>query len=259
MRTTSNIYTALTIAGSDSGGGAGIQADLRTFALAGVRGASVITCLTAQNRTRVSRIEAVTRQIIRAQLEAVFAEAPPGAAKTGMLYSAEIVREVARFMRRSPKIPLVVDPVMISTSGRRLLQIEAVEVLKRELLPVAALVTPNRVEAEVLTGIKIETPEDMRAAARLIYGAFGSAALVKGGHVEGTNEAIDILFDGTSEWMFSAPRARNVRLHGTGCTYSAAITAGLARGQSLSEAVSWGKQFVTEAIFSGVMSPALRL
>jgi hydroxymethylpyrimidine/phosphomethylpyrimidine kinase len=259
MRPTSHIYAALTIAGSDSAGGAGIQADLRTFALAGVRGATVITCLTAQNRARVARIEPVAPKMIRAQFEAVFAETTPGAAKTGMLYSAEIVREVARFMRRRPGIPLVVDPVMISTSGRRLLQIDAVEVLKRELLPMAALVTPNRAEAEVLTGKKIETPEDMRAAARVIYRTFGCAALVKGGHVEGTREAIDILFDGRSEWTFSAPRARNVRLHGTGCTYSAAITAGLARGQSLAAAVAWGKQFVTDAIYAGVLSPVPRL
>jgi len=241
---------ALTIAGSDSGGGAGISADLRTFALAGVRGATVITCLTAQNRKAVSRLEPVPPSMIRAQLNAIFAETRPAAAKTGMLYSSLIIREVVRFLRDVPPLPLVVDPVMISTSGRRLLQTGALKVLERELLPLAALVTPNRAEAEVLTGRKIETPEDARAAARRLHGMFGCAALVKGGHLPGTREAVDILFDGRDEWMFSAPRARNVRLHGTGCVYSAAIAAALAQGRSLLASVAFGKQFVTDTIFS---------
>jgi hydroxymethylpyrimidine/phosphomethylpyrimidine kinase len=240
---------ALTIAGSDSGGGAGIQADLRTFALAGVRGATVITCLTAQNRKAISRLEPVSPKMVRAQLEAVFEETPPEAAKTGMLYSAAIISEIAGFMRGMPRFPLVVDPVMISTSGRRLLQSDALGTLRRKLLPLTTLVTPNRSEAEVLSGRKINTPEDLRAAARSIQAAFGCAALVKGGHLPGTHQAIDILFDGKSEWMFFAPRAHNVRLHGTGCVYSAAITAALAKGQALPAAVRWGKQFVTGHIF----------
>jgi hydroxymethylpyrimidine/phosphomethylpyrimidine kinase len=240
---------ALSIAGSDSGGGAGIQADLRAFALAGVRGATVITCLTAQNRNAISRLEPVSPKMIRAQLEAVFADTPPAAVKTGLLYSAAIIREIARFLRRHPRQPLVVDPVMIATSGRRLLQAEAIATLRRELLPLATLVTPNRPEAEVLTGRKIKTPEDLRAAARDLRRAFGCAILVKGGHLPGTKEAIDVLFDGTNEWLFSAPRAQKIRLHGTGCTYSAAITASLAKERPLASAVREGKQFVTEMIY----------
>jgi hydroxymethylpyrimidine kinase/phosphomethylpyrimidine kinase len=248
MRFKPETTTALTIAGSDSGGGAGIQADLRTFTLAGVRGATVITCLTAQNQSAVSRIEPVSPIMIRAQLESVFAENPPTAAKTGMLYSSAIISEIARFLRNRPRIPLVVDPVMVSTSGRRLLQLDAIAVLRRELLPLAALVTPNRSEAEVLTGGKIRSPEDLRAAARSIYAAFGCAVLVKGGHLPATNDAIDILFDGKNEWMLSAKRVRGVRLHGTGCVYSAAITAAFAKCASLSSAASYGKRVITETI-----------
>src|SRR5581483_2272499 len=233
MRDTESSPVALTIAGSDSGGGAGIQADLRTFALLGVHGASAITCLTAQNRRAVTRIETVSPRMVRAQLAAVFAEAsPPRAAKTGMLYSASLVQEVARFMKRHREVPLVVDPVMIATSGRPLLQPDALEVLRRQLLPLAALVTPNRDEAEVLSGPRVRAPEEMREAARRIFGQFGCAALVKGGHVAAGGDSVDILFDGASEWMLSAPRAHGVRLHGTGCAYSAAIVAGLARGES---------------------------
>ena len=192
--------------------------------------------------------------MVRAQLEAVFAETPPAAAKTGMLYSEAIISEIAAFLQRRPRLLLVVDPVMISTSGRRLLQAGAIETLRRTLLPLATLITPNRAEAEVLTGQKINAPEDLRAAARFIQGAFGCAALVKGGHLPGTGQAVDILFDGQSEWMFVAPRAHNLRLHGTGCVYSAAITAGLAKGKSLAAAVRWGKQFVTEAIYKELIS-----
>jgi len=249
MRDTESSPVALTIAGSDSGGGAGIQADLRTFALLGVHGASAITCLTAQNRRAVTRIETVSPRMVRAQLAAVFAEAsPPRAAKTGMLYSASLVQEVARFMKRHREVPLVVDPVMIATSGRPLLQPDALEVLRRQLLPLAALVTPNRDEAEVLSGPRVRAPEEMREAARRIFGQFGCAALVKGGHVAAGGDSVDILFDGASEWMLSAPRAHGVRLHGTGCAYSAAIVAGLARGESLLSAVARAKQFITEMI-----------
>ena len=159
---------ALTIAGSDSGGGAGIQADLQTFAALGVHGASAITCITAQNPGAITRLEACAAKMVRAQIEAVFSYAPPAAAKTGLLYSAAIVREVARFFRRTRGVPLVVDPVMMATSGRRLLQRDALATLRRELLPLAALVTPNLAEAEALIGKSIRTPEELRAAARTI-------------------------------------------------------------------------------------------
>lgn len=239
---------ALTIAGSDSGGGAGIQADLRTFAAFGVHGASAITCLTAQNPRAISRLHPCPPKMVRAQIEAVFAWSPPAAAKTGLLYSAAIVREVVRFFRQTPGVPLVVDPVMVATSGRRLLQRDAVEILRRELLPLAALVTPNLAEAEVLIGKKIRTPEDLRAAARIIHQSCGCAALVKGGHLAGGNSAVDFLCGAEGEWMLSAPRIKGVALHGAGCVYSAAITAWLARGKSLPKSVELAKTHIANII-----------
>jgi hydroxymethylpyrimidine/phosphomethylpyrimidine kinase len=241
---------ALTIAGSDSGGEAGLQADLKTFGRLKVHGACVVTCVTAQNRNKVARLEPCSPRMVRAQLEAVASGFPLAAAKTGMLFTAVIVREVAAFFQQVRTMPLVVDPVMISTSGRRLLQTAALASLQRELLPLATLVTPNVSEAEILTGTKIATLEDLRAAARHIHRAFGCAALAKGGHLTGTNEAVDFLCSGQGEWMFSAPRARVKGLHGTGCTYSAAITAWLARGRSLDQAVRFAKDYITRTIFA---------
>jgi hydroxymethylpyrimidine/phosphomethylpyrimidine kinase len=241
---------ALTIAGSDSGGEAGLQADLKTFDRLKVHGACVVTCVTAQNRRTVARLEACSPLMVRAQLEAVAAAFPLSAAKTGMLYSAAIVREVAAFFQPARSVPLVVDPVIISTSGRRLLQQRGVALLQRELLPLATLVTPNVSEAEILTGKKITTLEDLRAAARHIHRAFGCAALAKGGHLTGTNESVDFLCSDQGEWMFSAPRAKVKSLHGTGCTYSAAIAAWLARGLPLDQAVKLAKAHITKAIFA---------
>jgi hydroxymethylpyrimidine/phosphomethylpyrimidine kinase len=238
----------LTIAGSDSGGEAGIQADLKTFATLKVHGASAITCVTAQNRKAVTRIEPCSPRMVRAQMEAVAAEFQISAAKTGMLYSATIVREVAAFFRRSRRIPLVVDPVMISTSGRRLLQADAVKTLKRELLPLATVVTPNVAEAEVLTGKKIATVEDLREAARTIHELFGCAALVKGGHLRGADSAVDALCAKEGEWLVSAPRMDVKALHGTGCVYSAAIAAWLARGKPLRASVELAKRHITRQI-----------
>ena len=246
---------ALTIAGSDSGGEAGMQADLKTFALLKVHGAGAITCVTAQNRAAITRLEPCSPGMVRAQLEAVAAECAPAAAKTGMLYSAAIVREVAAFFRRGSQGPLVVDPVIISTSGRRLLQADGLAALKRELLPLAALVTPNVAEAEILGGEKITAINDMRMAARRIHQLFGCAALVKGGHFHGTLEAVDFLCSARGEWLLSAPRVRAVALHGTGCVYSAAITAWLARGCSLEKAVELGKNHVTREICKSVGQP----
>jgi hydroxymethylpyrimidine/phosphomethylpyrimidine kinase len=241
---------ALTIAGSDSGGEAGLQADLKTFAALKVHGACVITCVTAQNRQSVARLEPCSTRMVRAQLEAVAEGCPPSAAKTGMLFSAAIVREVAAFLKRTRPLPLVVDPVIISTSGRRLLQAAGVATLKRELLPLAALVTPNVLEAEVLTGQNIASAQDLRSAAAAIHRRFGCAALAKGGHLAGTNQAVDFLCSDEGEWMFSAPRAGGPPLHGTGCAYSAAITAWLARGRSLEMAVRLAKNHITRAIFA---------
>ena len=243
-----SIPFALTIAGSDSGGGAGIQADLKTFAALGVHGTSAITCVTAQNPRRVLAIQACRPEIVRAQMDAVMEELAPAAVKTGMLYSAEIIRVVAEFFERNRGLPLVVDPVMISTSGTRLLKPSAIKVLKNHLLPLAALATPNLDEANLLTGRNLKSIEDLRAAAKQIHQEFGCAALVKGGHLRNSREAVDIFFDGKNELLLSAPFVKGVHTHGTGCTYSAAITGFLARGHELPDAVTRAKEFISQAI-----------
>jgi hydroxymethylpyrimidine/phosphomethylpyrimidine kinase len=254
LRKQPSIPIALTIAGSDSGGGAGIQADLKTFAALGTHGTSAISCLTAQNPRRVLGVEACSPKMLRQQIEAVFEELPPRAVKTGMLFSAENVQVVAKFLKNSKlktqNLKLVVDPVMVSTSGARLLAPKAEKVLRQKLLPLATLATPNLDEAEILTGQKIRSPEDLRRAAREIVSRFGCAALVKGGHLKNCREAIDVFFDGETELLLSAPFVRGVSTHGTGCTYSAAICAALALGHDLPEAVEIGKNFVTGAISS---------
>jgi hydroxymethylpyrimidine/phosphomethylpyrimidine kinase len=252
MIMTKQLPVALTIAGSDSGGGAGIQADLKTFAALGVHGASAIACLTAQNPRRVLAAEPVSPKMLRQQIEAVFDELKPAAVKTGMLFSPENVRIVAVFFRtphsalRTPQ--LVVDPVLVSTSGAKLLEPAAVKILKEQLLPLAALVTPNLDETEILTGRKPASVEEMRVAAREIHSRFGCAALVKGGHLRGGSDAVDIFYDGETELLLSAPFVKGIRTHGTGCTYSAAICAALALGHDLPRAVEIGKSFVTAAI-----------
>lgn len=242
-----SIPVALTIAGSDSGGGAGIQADLKTFAALGVHGTSAVTCVTAQNPRRVLAIQACEPEIVRAQIEAVMEELPPAAVKTGMLYSAEIIQVVVEHFK-AHRIPLVVDPVMISTSGSRLLKPSAIKLLKSALLPLATLVTPNLDEAMILTGRKLKSPEDLRWAARQIHREFGCAALVKGGHLRNSKEAVDIFFDGANELLLSAPFVKGGHTHGTGCTYSAAITGFLARDYGLPEAVVKAKEFISQAI-----------
>jgi len=238
----------LTIAGSDSGGGAGIQADLKTFAALRVHGSSVITCLTAQNPRCILAVEPCSPQIVRRQLEAVFGELRPAAVKTGMLFSAEIIRVVAGFFNKSNRPPLVVDPVMISTRGAPLLKPAAMKILREQLLPLATLVTPNLDETEVLTGRKIDSVENMRVAARVIHARFGCATLVKGGHLRGLCDAVDIFFDGRTELLLRAPFIKGVSTHGTGCTYSAAIVAALASNHDLPHAVAIGKRHVTAAI-----------
>jgi hydroxymethylpyrimidine/phosphomethylpyrimidine kinase len=252
MAQRTKLAVALTIAGSDSGGGAGVQADLKTFAALGVHGTSAIACLTAQNPRRVLGVEACSPKMLRQQLEAVFEELPPAAVKTGMLYSAENIRVVAKFLSALPpapcSLPLVVDPVMVSTSGARLLEPAAIKVLSEKLLPLAVLVTPNLDEAEMLAGGKVSSVEAMREAAREIHRRFGCAVLVKGGHLRGGRDAVDIFFDGRMELLLSAPFVKGVSTHGTGCTYSAAICAALARGQRLPSAVETGKGYITTAI-----------
>jgi hydroxymethylpyrimidine/phosphomethylpyrimidine kinase len=240
---------ALTIAGSDSGGGAGIQADLKTFAALGVHGTSAIACLTAQNPQRVAAVEPCSPKMLRQQIESVFEELKPTAVKTGMLYTAENIGVVARYLGAPGKrCPLVVDPLMISTSGARLLQPAAMKVLREKLLPLATLITPNLSEAAILAGRKITSLEAMRTAARQIQECFGGAVLVKGGHLKGAREAADIFYDGETELLLSAPFIKGVRTHGTGCTYSAAICALLALGHGLPHAVELAKEFITAAI-----------
>ena len=229
---------ALTIAGSDPGGGAGIQADLKTFHQLGVYGTSAITLVTVQNTVRVSRVELLVASLVAEQIDAVLEDLPPSAIKTGALGSAEIVEAVAS---RAFKGPLVVDPVTISKHGYPLLNSAARDAMRTLLLPRAALVTPNLDEAAQLTGIAVDCPESMKEAARR-----PRAVLVKGGHLEG--DALDILFAGGQFTDFRSPRIETGHTHGTGCTYSAAIAAFLAHGRGLEEAVGAAKAFITEAI-----------
>jgi hydroxymethylpyrimidine/phosphomethylpyrimidine kinase len=236
---------ALTIAGSDPSGGAGIQADLKTFHQFGVYGEAVITLLTVQNTVRVSRVEVMPPALVLEQLAAVLEDIPPGAAKTGALGSADMVEAVAR-AAADFAFPLVVDPVMISKHGLSLLPDAAVGAIRTLLLPRAFLITPNVPEAEALAGMKILTLQDMRGAACRLREMGAQAVLIKGGHLEG--DAIDLLLDGDAWREFPAPRVATPHTHGTGCTYSAAITAGLAQGLALTVAVARAKRFIHEAI-----------
>ncbi len=239
------IPVALTIAGSDPSGGAGLQADLKTFHRFGVYGAAAVTLVTVQNTIRVSRVECLPAALVREQVEAVLEDLPVGAAKTGALGNAEIVEAVAELAARF-EFPLVVDPVMISKYGAALLDEAAREALLRRLMPRAALVTPNVPEAAALSGVEVRDLATMRAAAERLCELGAHAALVKGGHLSGC--ATDVLFDGTGFAEFPAPRIETRHTHGTGCTYSAAIAALLARGIALREAVSQAKAFIDEAI-----------
>ena len=236
---------ALTIAGSDPSGGAGIQADLKTFHQFGVYGEAVITLLTVQNTIRVDHVEVMAPALVSGQLAAVLEDIPPAAAKTGALGSAAVVRAVAR-AAAGFRFPLVVDPVMVSKHGLPLIAAEAAEALRTELLPRAALVTPNVPEAEALAGIAIRSTDDMREAARRILRLGAAAVLVKGGHLEG--RAVDVLLDAAGDAEFASDRIATPHTHGTGCTYSAAITALLARGAGLRDAVAAAKRFISEAI-----------
>jgi len=236
---------ALTIAGSDPSGGAGIQADLKTFHQFGVYGEAVPTLITVQNSVRVSRVEVLDAGLVREQIEAVLEDIPPHAVKTGALGSAEIVRTVAR-AAASWTCPMVVDPVIVSTHGHGLLAEEAIAALREDLIPRATLLTPNVPEAEALSGVRIGSEDDLRRAVCRLRGLGARAVLIKGGHREG--DATDILFDGAEWHKLAAPRIETRHTHGTGCTYSAAITALLARGVGLVNAVARAKRFVHEAI-----------
>jgi hydroxymethylpyrimidine/phosphomethylpyrimidine kinase len=245
-----NVPIALTIAGSDSSAGAGIQADLKTFGALGVYGLTAITCVVAETPGRVSEIEGVSAEMVRAQMEVLLKSFPVAAIKTGLLFSGDIVSVVAHTLRThaaSAPTPLVIDPVMVATSGDLLLRDDAVEAYERELFPLAALVTPNLHEAARLLGEPISDLAAMRSAGARLTEKYRVPFLLKGGHLSG-QDAIDLLFLAGQVVEFSMPFTRGVNTHGTGCTYSAAITAGLASGLSLEEAVRQAKTFVTATI-----------
>jgi hydroxymethylpyrimidine/phosphomethylpyrimidine kinase len=242
---------ALTIAGSDSSGGAGIQADLKTFSVFGVYGASVITALTAQNTRGVQAVEAVPAGFVAAQLDSVLSDLGVDAVKTGMLADAGIVETVARVLRGGADRPLVVDPVMVATSGDVLLKPEAIGAVRSALIPLATLITPNLAEAAVLldTG-KAESEAEMRDQARALLALGCRAALVKGGHATG-DQAVDALADASGVETFASPRVATPHTHGTGCTLSAAVAALLAQGVTLPDAVRRAKAFVWHGLQAG--------
>ena len=241
------LQVALTIAGSDSGGGAGIQADLKTFAALGVHGTSAITAITAQNTLGVTEIMELPTALVDAQIEAVMLDIGAAAAKTGMLSSAEIIDVVCAAIVRHSIRNLVVDPVMVAKGGARLLRDDAVDALRRRLLPLAAVVTPNLPEAEVLLGRPIRTLDDRRQAARDIVALGAHAAVVKGGHAD-EELAIDHYFDGAELIELQSPRIATANTHGSGCAFSAAIAAELAKGRDPLAAVRQAKEFITGAI-----------
>ena len=247
-----NPPVALIIAGSDSSSGAGIQADLKTFSALGVYGLTAVTCVVAETPGAVSKIEPVSAELVREQLEVLLRSFPVAAIKTGLLFSREIVEEVARALRAQQEktkapVPLVIDPVMVATSGDALLRDDAIESYERDLFPLAALITPNLGEAARLSGESIRDLPGMRKTGGRLAIKYGIPVLLKGGHLAG-DQAIDLLFVGGNVIEFSAPFSRGVTTHGTGCTYSAAIAAGLANHLPLEESVARAKEFVTATI-----------
>ena len=238
--------TALTIAGSDSSGGAGIQADIKTMTMNGVFAMSAITALTAQNTTGVTGILNATPDFLEKELDAIFTDIFPDAVKIGMVSSAELITVIAEKLKAYGAKHVVVDPVMVATSGAKLLRSDAIEVLKERLLPLAEVLTPNIPEAEILADMKIESPADMETAARTICEKYGCAVLCKGGH--DLNDANDLLWkDGKGRW-FNGRRIDNPNTHGTGCTLSSAIASNLAKGMELDAAVERAKAYISGAL-----------
>lgn len=243
------IPVALTIAGSDSGGGAGIQTDLRTYAFHCVHGTSAITCITAQNTLGVTRVDAMPPEAVIAQIQAVVEDIGVQAAKTGMLLNQKIISAVAQQLAAFKIDNLVVDPVMVSRTGAQLIDDDAVQTLSYELIPQAVIITPNRYEAQILGGLQIDSLEDMQTAAQIIHHKLGSrAVLVKGGGMSGSLKGVDIWFDGERLETLTTKLVETKNTHGTGCTLSAAITANLALGKDLWTAVQHAKQYVTTAL-----------
>ena len=238
--------TALTIAGSDSSGGAGIQADIKTMTANGVYAMSAITALTAQNTTGVYGILEVTPEFLANQLDCIFTDIRPDAVKTGMVSSSALIEVIAQKLTQYKAKNLVIDPVMVATSGAKLISDEAIETLKGKLLGLATLITPNIPEAQVLSGMDIRTAEDMERAAKAIYEAYGCAVLCKGGHQ--LNDANDLLYSKEGARWYHGRRIANPNTHGTGCTLSSAIASNLAKGYSLDEAVERAKAYISGAL-----------
>jgi hydroxymethylpyrimidine/phosphomethylpyrimidine kinase len=252
LKSAATAPVALSIAGSDSSAGAGIQSDLKTFSALGVYGVTAVTCIVAEIPGKVSRIEAVSARIVREQIEVLAKNFPIAAIKTGLLCSAEIVSAVGKMLLNLQKMsasrfPLVIDPVFVATGGDPLLEPAAIESYEKELVPLATLITPNLDETERLVGTKINDRQSMHDAGKELQKRFGTGILLKGGHLAGEH-AVDLLFANGEVLEFSALKVFGVATHGTGCTYSAAITAGLASGLSLEKAVGQAKTFVTESI-----------
>lgn len=239
---------ALTIAGSDSGGGAGIQADLKTFQELEVYGMSALTAVTAQNTLGVHAVYPMTAEAVVKQIQAIGDDIGTDAVKTGMLFNAEIIEAVSENIRKYQWENLVVDPVMIAKGGASLLQSEAVTAMKQYLLPLAKVITPNIPEAEVLTGMSIGTYEQKQEVARKLHEFGVQNIVIKGGHDENQTESTDLLFDGRNFYTFTSKRIQTKNTHGTGCTFSAAITAQLAKGRTIFDAVQLGKNFIQAAI-----------
>ena len=240
------MQTALTIAGSDTCGGAGIQADIKTMTANGVYAMSAITALTAQNTTGVTGIMEVTPDFLRLELDTVITDIRPDAVKIGMVSSSELIRVIAEILKKYELKNIVVDPVMVATSGARLISEDAISTLKQELLPLASVITPNIPEAEVLAGMEIRTPEDMITAAKKIFEEYGCAVLCKGGH--SLNDANDLLYRADGYQWFRGRRIDNPNTHGTGCTLSSAIASNLAKGTDLDTAVEKAKNYISGAL-----------
>lgn len=247
-RSAMSISKALTIAGSDSGGGAGIQADLKTFQELNVFGMSAITAVTAQNTLGVHGVFPLTADAVVQQIEAIGSDLGADAIKTGMLFNSEIIEAVSDQIKRFNWSRVIVDPVMIAKGGASLLQDEAVEALKNHLLPLALVVTPNIPEAEVLTGMKVNNLDDRQTAAKILHSYGVKNVVIKGGHADSEEQLVDLLFDGTEFSYFTSRRIDTKNTHGTGCTFAAAITAEVAKGKSIFDAVETAVDFIQEAI-----------
>lgn len=244
------IKKVLTIAGSDSSGGAGIQADIKTITAHKMYAMSVITALTAQNTMGVDGVAETAPEFVAKQIDSVFADIVPDSVKTGMLANSDIVSVVSEKLRKYGAKNIVIDPVMVSTSGSRLISETAAEAMKKELFPLGTVITPNIPEAEVLCGIKITDSRDMTVAAKSMYSAFGCAVLIKGGHA--ADNSSDLLFDGKDEYWYNAEKIATKNTHGTGCTLSSAIACALADGKSLPDSVAAAKDYVTNALRCGI-------